>query len=68
MRLKKLSHRSSKFLLLVHQKRLSNRPLLPKAFQQEALLLKKVWRRQKQHQIFNQLLQALQQVAKVTQE
>jgi hypothetical protein len=28
-------------------------------FQQEALLLQKVWRRQKQHQIFNQLLSSL---------
>jgi hypothetical protein len=37
---KSLRHSRNQFLLLGHHKRLSNRPLFPLAFQQEALPLK----------------------------
>jgi hypothetical protein len=37
---KSLRRSSNQFLLLGHHKRLSNRPLFPLAFQQEALPLK----------------------------
>jgi hypothetical protein len=71
MPLKPHSLRSNKFLLLGHHKWLSNRPLLPKAFQQEALLPNKVehqWKHHRQHQIFKQSSQAFQHQVLQTQE
>ncbi len=65
------SLRSSKFLLLGHHKRLSKCPLLPKAFQQEALLPNKVehqWKHHKQHQIFKQSFLVFQPQVLLTQE
>jgi hypothetical protein len=43
-----LPHNRNQFLLLEYHKRLSNRPLLPKVPQQEALL----FHRRKHHKIF----------------